>query len=123
MKPGNSISNRRALVVDDEPAVVRSTCRLLSDHWIVDTASSAQEAVGMMRRQTYHTVLTDYDMPGRDGIWLLEWVRHAFPETQRVLHSGSGVEPVLKHLPPGLIHHLLHKPASLEDFQSLITTK
>jgi CheY-like chemotaxis protein len=121
MKAGIPEERRRALVVDDEPAVARATSRLLSNHWLVDTAGSAQEAVGMMRLREYDAVLTDYDMPGRDGIWLLDWVRHAFPETKRVLHSGSDVAQALRHLPPGLIQYMVRKPAEPEDFLSLIT--
>lgn len=79
----------RVLVVDDDPIIRRFLKRVLSRDWQVDMAANAREGAGMMFAVSYHAVITDFDMPGETGLWLLNFSRRYFPETIRILSSGS----------------------------------
>ena len=61
----------RLLLVDDDPAVLRGLSRMLLDQWNVTTAHSAAQAALLIDAFRYQAVITDYDMPGHDGLWLL----------------------------------------------------
>jgi CheY-like chemotaxis protein len=56
-------SLRRILVVDDE-AAIRTTMRILLElrHFIVETASSAEEAKVKLKEEVFHLVITDMRM-------------------------------------------------------------
>ncbi len=56
----------RVLVVDDERAILRAIKRVLSDH-IVETTSSAREAVERCHHEEYDVVLCDLMMPELSG--------------------------------------------------------
>jgi two-component system, OmpR family, KDP operon response regulator KdpE len=66
----------RILVVDDDVQirrVLRVTLR--AARYEVDTASSGEEALAMMKDMGYHLVLLDVSMPGEDGIKLCRTLR------------------------------------------------
>src|SRR5258705_13539866 len=79
---GETPIRRTVLVVDDDEA----TCRLLAE-WIghlgfdVATALSAHAALNIMRTHPADVAFCDIVMPGKDGIWLIDQLRHHFPET------------------------------------------
>ncbi len=66
----------RILVVDDDVQirrVLRAT--LTAARYEVDTASSGEEALEMMKDRKYHLVLLDLSMPGVDGLELCRTLR------------------------------------------------
>ena len=103
---------RTLLLVDDDPQVLRVACRLLENDWEIQTARTAAEAAQILQKRNFDTVLTDYEMPGRDGIWLLSEVKRLCPNTRRVLFSGSRPIGILDHLTSGVVNCFLPKPTS-----------
>ena len=79
----------RVLVVDDDLMMLKQLRRQLCNCWTVDTAVGATTAAGMMGDGAYDAVITDYNMPGRDGLWLLKWVRAKQPSAGRILVSSE----------------------------------
>jgi CheY-like chemotaxis protein len=98
------------LVVDDMSRVRRAVTRLLSRLGRIRSAGCASEALDRLDEEAADVVLTDYDMPGDDGIALLTQVRARHPRTRRVLMSGSIPEQLEAHLASGLVEHFLPKP-------------
>ncbi len=44
--------------------------------WKVHEAADGNEACGILRQQAIKVVLTDWMMPGMDGIELIRWIRN-----------------------------------------------
>ena len=99
------------LVVDDEEQVARAVKRTLEGRYRVDTASNVHEALHKLFKKEYYAVVTDFQMPGHDGIWLLALVRDLFPWVRRVLHSGSDPADLAVHVDSGLVQRFVGKPA------------
>jgi CheY-like chemotaxis protein len=114
-----SLRKRRVLVVDDDCAVRFSICRLLSGDFDIDTAASAEQALALAEAKEYDVVICDYEMPGRDGLWLLRELRQRSPGAIRVLHSGSDPEGVADHVREGLVDRFIPKPISAESISWL----
>jgi len=82
------------LVVDDEPnmRLVLSTLFEQSD-FVATSAPSAEEALQAVRRHGRHdpdVILTDMQMPGMDGLELLQTLSDRFPEIPVVLLTAYG---------------------------------
>jgi PAS domain S-box-containing protein len=76
-----SLGGVRVLVVDDEPDMRELLSTVLGQQRAeVTTASSAAEALELLRRLRPHVLLADVAMPGEDGFHLLERVRGLSPE-------------------------------------------
>jgi DNA-binding NarL/FixJ family response regulator len=86
--PSLSTTDRiRLLVVDDHPAVRRGLLDLLqdeSDFLVVATVPTADEAMSVAERTTVDVVLTDYQLGGRNGLWLSRKLKRR-PHPPRVL--------------------------------------
>lgn len=108
----------RVLVVDDDPLMLKAIRRQLGEQWIVDTAVGATTAAGMMQDNGYDAIVSDYNMPGRDGLWLLEWTRRKFPTTRRILLSSDPPRIFMRQITSGLVQRYVPKAQdliSLED--------
>jgi CheY-like chemotaxis protein len=86
----------KVLLVDDEPALLEVAAEFMrsEDDLMVTTAQSAQEALRLLGEQTFDVLVSDYQMPGADGIELLKKVRAEDRDIQFILFTGKGREEV-----------------------------
>lgn len=85
----------QVLIVDDEPLLLDLTQRFLEKNkFCTDCASSADEALEKMRQYPYDIIVSDYNMPEKDGIDLLIEVRARFPCIPFILFTGKGREEI-----------------------------
>ena len=81
----------RVLIVDDAPDTVEVLSRNLASHGFrVTSAASAMEAIGILESTPVDLVITDYRMPGVDGMDLTRHVRENAPDTEVVMITGYG---------------------------------
>ncbi|MGE5095667.1 MAG: ATP-binding protein [Betaproteobacteria bacterium] len=74
------IAGKRVLVVDDDADARDLAQRLLEDCGArVTTAGSSNEALGLLRAQTFDALVSDIGMPGEDGHALMRQVRSLSP--------------------------------------------
>ena len=64
-------------------------------------------------------VVSDYDMPGRNGIELLEAVRETFPDLPFVLYTGKGSEEIASDAISAGVTDYLQKDTGTEQFEIL----
>ena len=88
----------RVLHVDDDPEFVDLAATLLErvhDDVTVTTETAASDAVERLDAgESFDCVVSDYDMPGVDGIEFLERVRERDPDLPFLLFTGKGSEAV-----------------------------
>ena len=85
------------LYVDDESALLEIGKLFLErgGHFSVETITSPQEALTLLNSKTYHAVISDYQMPGMDGIDFLKKVRASGNTIPFILFTGRGREEVV----------------------------
>jgi PAS domain S-box-containing protein len=87
----------QVLHVDDEPSIgdlVSDALESEDDRITVVTETSAADALGHIETEPPDCVVSDYEMPGMDGIEFLEAVRTDRPELPFILFTGKGSEAV-----------------------------
>jgi PAS domain S-box-containing protein len=87
----------RVLHVDDEPGFAEMAGEFLeseSDRIEVATATSAAEGLEYLAANEVDCVVSDYDMPGRNGVEFLEAVREDHADLPFILFTGKGSEEV-----------------------------
>lgn len=107
----------QVLVVDDETGL-RDMLRwhLTEHHVLVETAQNAFEATRLLARHPFDLVITDYTMPQRDGMKLLQEVKGSTPETEVIIMTGFGtVEMAVEAMREGAFDFIL-KPFDLHHF-------
>jgi len=85
----NVIERYSVLVVDDDASFLTSIQRVLSDEVEVTTATSADEALELVKDHRFHVVLSDLAMPGMDGKALLRRIGQMPYPVSCLLLTGS----------------------------------
>ncbi|WP_415381561.1 GAF domain-containing protein [Halosimplex sp. TS25] len=112
----------RVLHVDDDPDVADLTATFLEredDRFVVDTASDATEGLDRLTSGAFDCVVSDYDMPGRNGIEFLEAVRADHPELPFVLFTGKGSEAVASDAISAGVTDYLQKEGGTDQYTVL----
>lgn len=96
------------LIVDDETCVRDLMARwLTSGGYEVRTAGTADEALRSIHEGPPAVALCDIRMPGHDGLWLADQIRHDAPETAVIMATGvQDVGSVVTSLRHGVIDYL-----------------
>lgn len=85
------------LHVDDEPDFADLTATFLEreqEQFTVETAPNASQGLDRLADTAFDCVISDYDMPGQNGIEFLETVREEYPDLPFILYTGAGSEEV-----------------------------
>ncbi len=106
------MNKRRILVVDDDPRLLKSFVRVLSSRFDVVTAETAAPAmVALSGDEVFSIVISDYKMPGMNGVDFLSWVSRKSPDTVRILLTGyAELDIAIRAVNEGNIFRLLQKP-------------
>ncbi|MFY4812894.1 PAS domain S-box protein [Haloarcula sp. AONF1] len=112
----------RLLHVDDEPDLAETAAAFLereNDRLQVETASSAEDALERLEASTFDCIVSDYDMPGRDGIEFLEAVREEYPDLPLILFTGKGSEEVASDAISAGVTDYLQKEGGTDQYTLL----
>ncbi len=96
-KPGSGSGGSfmiKVLYTDDESGLLEIGKLFLerSGELRVETAISAPEAIRMLKDHSFDVIVSDYQMPGMDGIELLKNLRGRCGGIPLILFTGSGRE-------------------------------
>ncbi|MCU0925347.1 MAG: hybrid sensor histidine kinase/response regulator [Hydrogenophaga sp.] len=101
------------LLVDDEAQACKWFARLYGDEFTVFTAGGVDEALALLAERGHEVavLLTDYSMPGRDGVALLTEVRQHHSHVARLLVSAYADKDVaMAAVNQGHVQQILEKP-------------
>jgi response regulator RpfG family c-di-GMP phosphodiesterase len=112
--------NETILLVDDESKILSSLSRSLSeeDFGEIKTAQNASEALDILNATPgVAVVVSDYHMPGMNGIDFLVQVHSLFPDTSRMLLTGvADLQLAVDAVNRGNVFRFLIKPCPSDVF-------
>ncbi|MCW4005523.1 MAG: PAS domain S-box protein [Candidatus Bathyarchaeota archaeon] len=84
------------LHVDDELAILDITKEIieLEGNFRVDRAKSVDDAFNKLKHKSYDLIISDYEMPGKDGLNFLKELRQTGNKTPVIIFTGKGREEV-----------------------------
>jgi len=117
-----TIAGGRILIVDDDDGVRENLAELFQVvGYSVVTAGSAPEAMGKLAHHDIDLLLTDYRMPGPNGVELIESARRVKPGLRAILMTAFGdsfteIESVRR----GAIGYV-NKPFEADEITNLVS--
>lgn len=111
----------RILVVEDEIDLKEAIAEgLRIDGYAVDTCGDGNEAYELLYVQNYDLVILDLNLPGMDGLEILDKIREEKPELKILILSARGtVSDKVKGLDLGANDYLT-KPFDFEELEARI---
>lgn len=114
----------KILCVDDEKNVLRALKRLfMDDDYQILAATNGSEALELLAEQQkgVQLVISDYRMPGMDGVDFLKQVNERWPATIRIVLSGyADTASVVDAINEGQIYKFIPKPWNDDELRGTI---
>jgi len=111
-------SKKRILVVDDDYDIRNILSKfLLIQGFEVETADNGLEALEIFTENHFDTVLTDFQMPGMDGIKLAHQIRKNDPKKLIIMMTGN---KLMSRQEDELVDHVMGKPFKLNEIYALL---
>lgn len=109
--------NRTVLVVDDERTLCKLLVRWLNDAgWHCLEAANATEALEALRSHPVQVVTTDLNMPGQNGLWLLQEITKNYPDVSVLMVTAMiDTQRAIDALTKGAVDYLL-KPVQSQEY-------
>ncbi len=111
---------RRILVVDDEESIATSLQAGLGRLPDCETAlaTSGEQALQLLERRPFNLLVTDYKLPGIDGLTLAANARQLYPELAIIMLTAYSSDEVLAQAKQVAIRQVLDKPIKLADVRA-----
>ena len=109
------------LIVDDQENLLHILSRMLTAAGFeVHTASNGFQAFRLFSRASIALVLTDFNMPGMDGLALADKIKRASPDTPVIMMTGADGPELKKLKESAFVAFLLRKPFRWEDLNEAV---
>ena len=118
----NRIKNMKILLVDDDEWIRDSLslffeaeeCNLL-------TFETAEEGMAVVKQQAYDIVISDYKLPGMDGLEFLRRVKEKQPNAFEILITAYANCEILKEAKMMGVQDIIPKPFASEDVETSLS--
>lgn len=119
----SEVASKRVLIVDDEPGVALTlslSLKKLEADYVFEVAYTGDEALAKLQQSAYDLLITDYSMPGMNGLDLVRAVRQLSPKTQIVLMTAHGAARFQGRTEELGLDDYLDKPFSLDQIRRIV---
>ncbi len=113
---------KKVLFVDDEPNILSALTRSQrNESYEILSASSSEEALEILARESVDVVISDEQMPGMPGSDFLLMVAKLYPDTIRIMLTGEcNLNSAIRAINEGAIYRFLKKPCHTADLTQTI---
>ena len=121
--PDQSARNPAIVLVEDEPDILIILHRLMRDltgGYDIVTVNGGAEALAQIALRPVPLVITDYNMPGMNGLELVQKVKAASPTTTIVLISAFATPELQRRGHAAGANYLMPKPFVFEQLEAIV---
>ena len=111
----------KILIVDDEASMREFLSILLErEGYTPETATNSKDALNCLSEKEYELVISDVNMPGLDGIGLLEKIKICSPDTPVMMITAfSTTEQAVEAMKHGAYNYI-SKPFKVDEIKLLV---
>jgi CheY-like chemotaxis protein len=120
--PFSKLRHLKTMLIDDDE-FVRDSLRLLfeSRGCCLMAVETAEEAVEILRSESYDVIITDYRLPGMDGLELCRQLQNIHPRAVKILITAYGSRAVAEQARGIGVHELIEKPITSAAIEACLS--
>ena len=113
--------NVRILIVDDDENIRRTMQTIFENEgYIVDLATTGNEAIELTQERTYNIALLDIRLPDIEGVELLNLIKDNVPKTRKIMVTGyPSMQNAIASLNKNADAYLI-KPVDVESLLAIV---
>jgi response regulator RpfG family c-di-GMP phosphodiesterase len=108
--------SNRVLCVDDDPNILAGFQRNLRKQFSLEVASGGEQALALLESKgPFAVIMADMQMPGMNGVELLQQAENKYPNTVRIMLTGNAdQQTAVQAVNEGHVFRFLTKPCTPE---------
>ena len=112
----------RILLVDDDEWI-RDSLRLFfeSEGCHLIALETAEEGLEEINRQTYDIIISDYKLPGMDGLEFLERINRSYPDALTMMITAYGSKDVFLKARNTRVQEFIDKPFTIQNMEDSLS--
>jgi len=116
------LKSMKILLVDDDEWI-RDSLRIFfeAEGCHIIALETAEEAMEALRGQNFDIIITDYKLPGMDGVEFFRRIQNSHPDTIKILITAYKSEVVVNEARKAGVQHLIAKPFTSEIIEASLT--
>lgn len=112
------LKNRHILLVDDDEWIRDSlSIYFQSEDCRISVYETAEKALEEIDRRKFDVIITDYKLPGMDGIAFLDKIKQSLPKAVKIMITAYASEVDARQAKQAGAHDLIPKPYTWEDIE------
>lgn len=116
------LRNMKTLLIDDDE-FVRDSFKLMfeSKGCVLVAVETAEEALELLETFVYDIVITDYKLPGMDGLELCKKIQETHPDAVKILITAFGTQALEEESGGVGVYEIIEKPITSEAFEASLS--
>ena len=112
----------RILLIDDDEWIRDSLCLFFENEgWHLIAVETAEEAIELLKKETYEIIITDYRLPGMEGLTFLWQIQEIQPHAMKILITAYWSEEVVSEANRLGVCDLIKKPFTTKVIEDTLS--
>ena len=118
----NKLRHMKILLIDDDEWI-RDSLNIFfeAEGCRIESVETAEEGLEAVRTQDFDIIITDYKLPGMDGIEFLRQIKTSQKNAKKILITAYKNELVVEEAKKVGVQHLIAKPFTSETIEASLT--
>ena len=114
--------NRALLIVDDEPASLKTLRKAFSSQYTVFTARNGHEAMDILKKEDIRIIMSEQCMPEMTGLQFFLKAQKISPDSVKILFIElADLNLVIEAIHSGLVWRYLNKPLNFKELRPALS--
>ena len=118
----SKLKDKKILLVDDDEWIRDSLTEYFStESCHILAVETAEEGLELLKQEDWDIILTDYKLPGIDGLTFSKKIQEIRPDAIRILITAYKSKEIVSEARSAGIHDLIDKPFTIKTIEDSIS--
>jgi DNA-binding NtrC family response regulator len=115
----SKLRDMKILLIDDDEWI-RDSLRIFfeAEGCMISALETAEEGLKALEHQKFEIIITDYKLPGMDGLTFLKQIQSSHPDVKKILITAYKTEAVVNEAKKVGVQHLIAKPITSDILEA-----